>query len=82
MWNARQRLLAVAGGAVLAVGVVGGVAFAQTPDNGSGTPPPDSVAPAQTPDTHAPGQRGDSNCPNKGGSPGTRPSSSSTTPNF
>jgi hypothetical protein len=82
MWSTRERLLAVAGGAVLAVGIAGGVAFAQTPDSGSGTTPPDSVAPAQTPDTPASGQRGDGDCPDKGGSQGTRSTSTSTTPNF
>jgi hypothetical protein len=78
MWNARQRLLAIAGGVALATSV----AFAQTPDSGTPTAPPESTAPAQTPATPTPDQRDDGDCPDKGGATGARQAPSATTPDF
>ena len=71
MSNAKQRVLVAAGGAVAAAVLVGTVAFAQTPDSGTG---------GQAPNTPAP--RVERDCPAKDGAPGGEGTGTTGSPRF
>ena len=81
MWSPKQRFTAIAGGAIAAAAMAGGVAFAQAP---SGTPAPTTPGgPSATqpaPDNLAPGAKRD--CPDKSGGQGAGSTGTATTPRY